>query len=241
MDEAGKTSTEFKNEPVNGRPSPATQLFEVLVFLFLIVPSMAISFFTDAQTGLHFSVLAMAIILRDLSLLSLIVFFLWRNNEKFSEVGWTVHNVWREIGIGLLLYIPFYFLTSLLDLYFQQAGLSSPEKLPPYMSATTTTDYVLAFIMVVVVAISEETIFRGYLLLRFRFLTNNVVTAILISTFVFAIGHGYEGSAGVATVASMGIIFAAVYLWRGSLIAPIMMHFLQDFLSVVILPLSGLR
>jgi membrane protease YdiL (CAAX protease family) len=28
-----------------------------------------------------------------------------------------------------------------------------------------------------------------------------------------------------------------VYLWRGSLVAPIVMHFLQDFLAIVLLPI----
>ena len=39
----------------------------------------------------------------------------------------------------------------------------------------------------------------------------------------------------------MGLFFALVYVWRGSLIAPIIMHFLQDFIGIVVLPLSGIR
>lgn len=35
-------------------------------------------------------------------------------------------------------------------------------------------------------------------------------------TIRFALGHGYEGSAGVVTVGVMGMVFALVYLWRGS-------------------------
>jgi membrane protease YdiL (CAAX protease family) len=54
---------------------------------------------------------------------------------------------------------------------------------------------------------------------------------------IFAVGHGYEGSAGVATVGVMGVLFAVVYLWRGSLVAPMVMHLLQDFLAIVVLPL----
>ena len=34
---------------------------------------------------------------------------------------------------------------------------------------------------------------------------------------------------------------ASSRLWRGSLVAPIVMHFLQDFLSIVLLPLLGLK
>jgi membrane protease YdiL (CAAX protease family) len=63
------------------------------------------------------------------------------------------------------------------------------------------------------------------------------VLAVLLASVIFAIGHGYEGSAGIATVGVMGVIFALVYLWRGSLVAPIVMHFLQDFLAIVLLPI----
>jgi membrane protease YdiL (CAAX protease family) len=37
------------------------------------------------------------------------------------------------------------------------------------------------------------------------------------------------------TVGCMGLTFALIYLWRGSLVAPVVMHFLQDF-SGIILP-----
>jgi membrane protease YdiL (CAAX protease family) len=38
----------------------------------------------------------------------------------------------------------------------------------------------------------------------------------------------------------MGLAFALVYLWRKSLVAPIVMHFLQDFIGIVLLPLLGM-
>ena len=91
----------------------------------------------------------------------------------------------------------------------------------------------------IVVAVGEETIFRGYLIQRFHGLTGSAVGAIVISAFVFALGHGYQGSAGVATIGVVGLIFGALYVWRRSLVAPIVMHFLLDFLSVVVVPLSG--
>jgi membrane protease YdiL (CAAX protease family) len=38
------------------------------------------------------------------------------------------------------------------------------------------------------------------------------------------------------TVGVMGLIFALLYLWRQSLIVPIVLHFLQDFLAIVVAP-----
>jgi membrane protease YdiL (CAAX protease family) len=92
-----------------------------------------------------------------------------------------------------------------------------------------------------VVALAEETLFRGYLILRFQALLRSSAWAVLLSSAIFSVGHGYEGSAGLVTVGVMGVVFAVVYLWRRSLVAPIVMHFLQDFLSIVLLPLLGMR
>ena len=99
----------------------------------------------------------------------------------------------------------------------------------------------LALVLVAVVALAEETIFRGYLLLRFQSVLRSTTAAVLLSSTVFAVGHGYEGSAGLVTVGVMGVAFALVYLWRGSLVAPMVMHFLQDFLGIVLLPLLRLK
>ena len=43
----------------------------------------------------------------------------------------------------------------------------------------------------------------------------------------------------MVTVGVMGAIFALIYMWRQSLVAPIVMHFLQDFIGIVLLPLLG--
>ena len=40
----------------------------------------------------------------------------------------------------------------------------------------------------------------------------------------------------VVTVGVMGLAFGLVYMWRQSLVAPIVMHFLQDFIGIVLLP-----
>jgi membrane protease YdiL (CAAX protease family) len=53
---------------------------------------------------------------------------------------------------------------------------------------------------------------------------------------IFALGHGYEGSLGVVTVGVMGLVFNLIYLWRKSLVAPIVLHFLQDFTAIVLAP-----
>jgi uncharacterized protein len=39
----------------------------------------------------------------------------------------------------------------------------------------------------------------------------------------------------VVTVGFVGLVFALVCVWRKSLIAPMVMHFLQDFIVIVLI------
>ena len=224
------------------RTDKKSRLYEISVFLFLILPSMAFSFFAIRQGALNFDLVAWATILRDAALVCLIFFFLWQNGEPAERLGWTFNYFWREVAIGLSLFFPLYFGAGLLEDVLQKAGLSVPP--PPVQSFIIPDDIpriVLAVFLVTVVAVAEETIFRGYLIMRFRDLKTGTLTAIVLSAFIFSIGHGYEGTAGVITVGVMGFVFALVYLWRRCIVAPVIMHCLVDFISIVVVPILGLK
>jgi membrane protease YdiL (CAAX protease family) len=216
------------------------QVAELSVFLFLIVPSMALSFFAIKQGSLSFVLVALATILRDLALVSLILFFIWRNDEPIDSIGWAFKKVWKEIGLGIGVYIPLFFAAGLFEKALRVAGFSAPSTpLPSFFAAKGMVEFLLAIVLVSVVALAEETIFRGYLILRLKAITTSPTGAALLSAAIFSLGHGYEGSAGVLTVGFMGLVFAFAYMWRQSLVAPIVMHFLQDFIGIVLLPLLG--
>jgi membrane protease YdiL (CAAX protease family) len=228
--------------PGNSIPSSRKeQLIEVSVFLFLIVPSMVLSFFVIKPGGaVSFVIVACATILRDLGLVSLVIFFLWRNRESVRLIGWISNGKWKEAALGAALFVPFFFGAGLLENILHASGLSVPSKpLPSFFSARGTAETVLAVILVVIVAQAEETIFRGYLILRFKAITQSAPATVLLSSVLFSLGHGYEGSAGVVTVGVMGAVFAIIYMWRKNLAALIVMHFLQDFVGIVLIPLLG--
>jgi membrane protease YdiL (CAAX protease family) len=226
----------------NLRSDKKARLYEVSVFLFLIVPSMALSFFAVKQGALSFEIVAWATILRDAALVCLILYFLWQNGEPAERIGWSFEHSWKEFAVGLALFIPLYFGAGLLEDVLQKAGLSLPATpVPSYMLPGDIPKLVLAVFLVTVVGVAEETIFRGYLIMRFQDLNTGAPTAIVLSAFIFSIGHGYEGTAGVITVGVMGLAFALVYLWRRSLVAPMIMHCFVDFVSIVVAPVLGLK
>ena len=88
-------------------PSRRDQMLELSTFLLLIVPSMVLSFFAVKQGGLSFLLTAWATIFRDLGLVALIFYFLRRNGEPVSSIGWTSEKRWKEVGLGLALFLPF--------------------------------------------------------------------------------------------------------------------------------------
>jgi membrane protease YdiL (CAAX protease family) len=221
-------------------PCRQTQTIELAVFLLLIVPSMALSFFAVKQGTLSFTLVAIATISRDVALVALLFYFLWRNAEPRERIGWHGRHFWREIGLGVVLFPLLFFASSWVENWLLSIGLSVPSTPTPSLEPVGGIwQYVLAVLLVGVVAISEETVFRGYLILRLHSITDSWTAAVLLSAIVFSIGHGYEGTAGVGTVGFMGVMLALVYLWRRSLVAPVVIHFLVDFLAIVAVPLIG--
>ncbi|MFH0899014.1 MAG: type II CAAX endopeptidase family protein [Pseudomonadota bacterium] len=233
MSSAGESSNGVLRQP----PGRIEKLLELSVFLFLIVPSLVLPFLLHVELDIGFSELAIATILRDIALVLLVLFFLWRNEEPLSRIGWVSKSVGREALIGTALFVPFSMGASLLQAALVTAGLSLPASPPPALvPGREIVNILLSVLLVLVVALAEETIFRGYLLARLAEISGSRIVAVLVSSVVFSLGHHYEGSAGVVTVGVMGVAFSLVLLWRRSLVAPITIHFLQDFAGVVLAP-----
>ncbi len=216
------------------QPARKVQMIELAVFLFLIVPPMATSFLINDQSRLGFKTGATFSILSDLGLVSLIFYFIWRNREPLHCIGLTRRNFSKEVVWGLVLFFPMMYATNLLSGVLHAAGFSSPTKLPSFLVATGHAGLFMAVVLVIVVAFVEETLFRGYLIRRFNTATQRPWAAVIFSALIFSVGHGYEGMAGVISIFCLGIALAVIYLWRKSLVAPMIIHFCIDFSSIVL-------
>lgn len=216
--------------------SRGQQLIEVVVFLLLLAPSLIFSAASGIPENARFSLVATSTIVQDIAFLALAIYLVWRDGNGLRPIGWRAQHPGKEIFVGIVLFIPFYFGMISLEHVLQLLGLSAPAQPPTYLIPTSVAEYPLALAFLVVVAIAEETVFRGYLILRLSAVTGRS-GAVLISSIVFALGHGYQGTLGIAAIGVIGVVFALVYLWRGSLVAPMVMHFLQDFMGVILIPL----
>ena len=224
-----------------GEPSRKIQAWELAAFLFLIVPSMATSFMISGSSAISFTTTAVLSILSDLGEVGLVFYFVWRNREPLSQLGWTTKKLPKEVIWGIVLFFPVVLVSNWIESIMLSLGLTAPSKLPSMLVAAGGSQAVLAFLLVVVVAIVEETVFRGYLLLRLQTVTRRPWAAVLLSSLIFSIGHGYEGTAGVVRVFFVGVFFAVIYLWRKSLVAPMVIHFMVDFSSIVMTALMAMK
>jgi membrane protease YdiL (CAAX protease family) len=88
----------------------------------------------------------------------------------------------------------------------------------------------LAFVALVsTVALCEEVIYRGFIQFVFQDVTGGaVLLGILFSAVFFALAHFYQGTRGLLSTFAVGLLFATVRSWTGSLIPPISAHFVAD-------------
>lgn len=206
------------------------------MFLAVLVLSLLLAAFALQSFDLSFTVVASAVIAHDVALAALIFYLVWRSHERLAAIGWVSHGVMREVFLGVALYVPLFLGIAVVAELLQAAGLPPPPKPPEFLVPRTATEHLLALVFLTVVAVTEETIFRGYLLRRFTQITNSRLLAVVLSSTIFAFGHAYQGSLGIIAVGLIGVVFALVYLWRGSLVAPAVMHFIQDFIGIVVAP-----
>jgi membrane protease YdiL (CAAX protease family) len=216
-----------------GAPAGRRDLYEVVVFIFLILPALFLPYLTPTRIPAGFTFTAAATILHNLAYLCLIAFFLWTNGEPKRRIGWVGGHAAREMMLGFWLFLLMTLTATLIQQAIQAARISLPSHpVPSSLIARTPAGYVLTFVLVVVVAVSEETIFRGYLMLRLASVTRSRTAALLISTAIFSLGHSYEGLPGIVAVFFIGLYLGIIYMWRGSLVAPMTIHFLQDFVGL---------
>ena len=85
------------------------------------------------------------------------------------------------------------------------------------------------FALVATVSICEELIYRGFVQGVFQNWSGGVVSAGIVGAAVmFSLAHLYQGRKGLLSTFFVGLIFSAVRAWTGSLLAPMVSHFVAD-------------
>jgi membrane protease YdiL (CAAX protease family) len=100
-----------------------------------------------------------------------------------------------------------------------------------------STERVAFLAVVATVAICEEWIYRGFAQWVIQDWSGGIILAgIAGSALMFALAHLYQGLRGVLATFVVGILFATIRTWTGSLMAPLVAHFIVDIIAGFLAP-----
>jgi uncharacterized protein len=95
--------------------------------------------------------------------------------------------------------------------------------------------------LVITVAVCEELIYRGFVQRVFQDASGGAVAVgIFVSALFFAVAHLYQGRRGLTSTFIVGVLFASIRWWTGSIVPSACAHFVAD-LSVGLLAPKRLR
>jgi membrane protease YdiL (CAAX protease family) len=154
-----------------------------------------------------------------------------RTGELRRAVGWNAgRGLFREIGAGITGYVaglPIVVVGFFLTWLLSRILATQPSHPAVEMISREPWKILLLLGLAVVYApIVEELLFRGALYGGTRS-TRGIIVSSLIVSAVFAAMHP-RGIAGIPVLMSIAVVFALMREWRGSLIAPIVAHAINN-------------
>jgi len=160
-----------------------------------------------------------------------------------AALGWSApRGVIREVIAGIVGYLaglPIVAAGLLMALVLMQV-IDAPPRHQAVESMlgggwwTTVSLYLLACVWAPVV---EETFFRGAFYHALRARCGSVLEPALLTGFVFAFIHP-QGIAAIPALMSLGVVFALIREWRGSIIAPVVAHTVNNGFIITMLLLA---
>lgn len=143
--------------------------------------------------------------------------------EKFINLGFQLKNRFKEfnLGIGLgavIMFLGFSLLIFIDQIYFEKLNFDAYELL-------------ISIGIYIIVAVVEETLFRGYVLKNLM-LSFNKYLALVISSLLFSIMHAANPSYDLFAFLDLflaGIFLGISYLFTKNLWFPIALHFSWNF------------
>ena len=104
-----------------------------------------------------------------------------------------------------------------------------------FLAPHSNLEFALFVALALTAAFCEEIIFRGYLQKQFAAASGMASIGILAQGVLFGAAHGYQGAKLMFTIGVYGALFGILAAWRKSLRPGMMAHFLQDFISGLLL------
>jgi membrane protease YdiL (CAAX protease family) len=159
----------------------------------------------------------------------------WLTEIPLAAFGIAVPDL-SAVGAGVALGVGLYVANEVGSAAIESAGLDRSERLRNALAPETATGWgALLLVVLPLIAVFEEFLFRGVLVGAFAvgFGVSPWLLAVL-SSIAFALGHGAQGTTGVAVTGALGFVLAAAFVVTGSLLVVVVAHYLVNALEFLV-------
>lgn len=206
-------------------------LIFVVLILFSILPF-------EKMLNLTISFETLFIISRFKIWLGLLLLYLYVSKVQkqsfllWSEIKYSLVQILKSVFLTLLSIVAVMFIFGII-MRLSEADMNS-EKLKKIIDILKN-NFALLFFVCLTAGITEEFLFRGFLLPRLELVFKNYKYAIVASSIIFGLMHfSYETFAQVIGPILIGTIFAFHYYKYRSIKIVIICHFMWDFIALLI-------
>jgi membrane protease YdiL (CAAX protease family) len=167
-------------------------------------------------------------------LLALVLFFLRVRGDDPRGLFLGRRHIWPEVRLGVL-WVPAAFLVvgalSLVVANLAPWLRNVPENPLASLLQRPFDIAVFAFVAVVAGGVREE-VQRAFILDRFERHLGGALVGLLLFSLAFGLGHFLQGWDATLLTAALGGIWGGLYLWRRSIVAPVVCHALFNLAEV---------
>jgi len=168
---------------------------------------------------------------------------LWLRGLTWHDVGLRSSMAWWKIALrAVVTAVLIAVIANVLVQPFLDRLISRPVNNSRFDDLRGNVKVLLLWLAAVwtIVAFGEEMVFRGYLMNRITDLAGKTrtgwVLALLGSSLIFGLAHGYQGPAGIISTGEVGLLFGILYLVsKRNLWANIVCHGVFDSISLITL------
>jgi membrane protease YdiL (CAAX protease family) len=159
-------------------------------------------------------------------LLGLILFFILRRGERPLDVFFGGRPPLPEIGAGVLSF-PFVITVVITLMLVIRTFVPALHNVPENPLEALLGDQISIWLFLVVVIVAggvREELQRAFLLHRFRGDLGRPWMGLFITSLAFGLGHTLQGLDAAVITGTLGAIWGAMYLTRGSALASMVSH-----------------
>lgn len=146
----------------------------------------------------------------------------------------------KDFGIALAFWLMAMLVLAAVATVLRLMHLISVQKAVVELAPHGALELMLWVALSITAGITEEFVFRGYLLQQFSAIGkgNGILMGVIASSLLFGAGHGYEGIGGILAITVYGALFCALALIRRSLRPGMMAHAWHDSATGIALAIA---